>query len=320
MFRKELADHFGSSRFLATLSLIFMCSFLSAHMAGQGVRALLAEGGGVWLEGRTFLLLFTAPGGFFSLSVFLALFGPLVGVVLGFDSVNRERSQGTLSKILAQPIRRDEFILAKFLAGLTVLAVTLTALTLVLIGLGLMGVGVVPTVEEVLRLGVFWLVSLVYLGFWLGVAMLASIVFRSAGGSAMASAALWIFLTFFLPVLGQAAAAAWAPFADPSRPQVEELEKLGRANRLASLVSPASLYDEASAALLDPTRRGADQTFRLAAMSRVDQYLLRRFQGLLPLPQSLIMAMPDFLMLLGFSAAAFVLSYLTFVRQEVRSA
>jgi ABC-2 type transport system permease protein len=161
---------------------------------------------------------------------------------------------------------------------------------------------------------------MVYLGFWLGLATLASIVFRSAGGSAVASATLWIFLTFFLPVIGQAAASSMAPIQDLSRPRASELEDLGRLNRLFSLVSPATLYGDASSALLDPTRRSSDQAFRLAAMSRTDQFLLNRFQGLLSLPQSLILAAPDFMTLLGFAAASFLLSYLTFVRQEVRSA
>ena len=87
--KKELADHFGSARFLIIMSLIFMVSFLLTHLAGQAIKDVLAEGGSRLLAGRTFLLLFTAPAAFFSLSVFLCLFGPLVGLVLGFDSINR---------------------------------------------------------------------------------------------------------------------------------------------------------------------------------------------------------------------------------------
>ncbi|MDR1079833.1 MAG: ABC transporter permease [Deltaproteobacteria bacterium] len=319
VIRKELADHFGSARFLIIMSLIFMVSFLLTHLAGQGIRDVLSEGGNAFLAGRTFLLLFTAPAAFFSLSVFLSLFGPLVSIVLGFDSINRERSQGTLSKILSQPIHRDEVILGKYLAGLITVAMMLAALLLLLTGMGLLGVGVVPTFDECRRLFVFWLLTVVYMGFWLGLSILISILFRSIATSAMAAAAMWILVIFFLPVLSQAAAQAFAPFADPQRPRAEELSAYSRVHKTATMVSPTGLYTQSSAALLDPTHRGSDQAFRIALMSRMDRYLLSRFQGGISFSQSMLIVMPDILLLVCFSILTFLLSYVVFVRQEVRS-
>ncbi|MDR3154638.1 MAG: ABC transporter permease [Deltaproteobacteria bacterium] len=319
VIRKELADHFGSARFLIIMSLIFMVSFLLTHLAGQGIRDVLAEGGNTYLEGRTFLLLFTAPAAFFSLAVFLSIFGPLMSIVLGFDSINRERNQGTLSKILSQPIHRDEVILGKYLAGLITIAVTLASLLLLLTGMGLLGVGVVPTFDEARRLFVFFLLTLVYMGFWLGLSILVSIVFRSVATSAMAAAALWILVIFFLPVLSQAAASALAPFSDPARPRAEEIAAYSQVHKAVNMVSPTGLYNQAGAALLDPTHRGSDQAFRIAMMSRVDRYLLARFQGGIAFGQSMLIVMPDILLLLCFSILTFLLSYVVFVRQEVRS-
>ncbi|MDR1312493.1 MAG: ABC transporter permease [Deltaproteobacteria bacterium] len=319
VIRKELADHFGSVRFLIIMSLIFMVSFLLTYLAGQSVRDVLAEGGNTYLEGRTFLLLFTAPGAFFSLSAFLSLFGPLVSLVLGFDSINRERNQGTLSKILSQPVHRDEVILGKYLAGLFTVALMLTALLLLLAGMGIVGVGVVPTFDECLRLFMFWLLTVVYMGFWLGLAILLSILFRSVATSAMAAAAMWILVIFFLPVLSQAAASTLAPFNDPQRPRAEELATYSRVHKAATMASPTGLFTQSAAALLDPTHRGSDQAFRMALMSRVDRYLLSRFQGGISFSQSLLIVMPDILLLLCFSIVTFVLSYVVFVRQEVRS-
>ncbi|MDR1111229.1 MAG: ABC transporter permease [Deltaproteobacteria bacterium] len=317
---KELADHFGSARFLILASVVFMVSLLGIHLAGQGVRELLAERGGGSLEGRSFLMLFTAPGALMSLSAFMALFGPMVGLVLGFDAINRERSQGTLSKILSQPVFRDEVILGKYLASLATIAILLASLGLILVGLGLMGVGLVPTADEALRLLAWWVLSVVYVGFWLGLGLLLSIVFRSVATSALASAALWILLSFFVPVLGQAAASALVPMEDPQRPRAEELAAYGKVSRTIALASPPALYSQASSILLDPTHRGGEQALRLSTMSRLDQFLLNRFQGVLSVNQSLILAAPDLMALLALYAATFLLSYLAFVRQEVRSA
>ncbi|MDR0354747.1 MAG: ABC transporter permease [Deltaproteobacteria bacterium] len=317
---KELADHFSSARFMILTALVFMVALLGIFMAGQGVREILSQGGGLYLEGRSFLTLFTAPGALMSLAAFMTLFGPMVGLVLGFDAVNRERNQGTLSKMLSQPIYRDEVIVGKYLAGLLTIALLLAALLLILTGLGLAVVGLVPKADEVMRLLVYYLLSVVYLGIWLGLAMLTSIIFRSVATSALASAALWILLSFFVPVLGQAAAGALAPPEDPASPRPEELAAFDRIGRTFSLASPPALFSEASAILLDPTHRGSNQAVRLATMSRTDQFLSNRFQGVLSLNQSLILLAPDLLALLAFYASTFLLSYLYFIRQEVRSA
>ncbi|MDR2349974.1 MAG: ABC transporter permease [Deltaproteobacteria bacterium] len=319
IIKKELRDHFGSVRFVMVLSLVFMVSFLLTHLAGQSIRDVLAQGGSAYLEGRTFLLLFTATGAFFSLTVFLSIFGPIVGLVMGFDAINRERNHGTLSKILAQPIHRDEVILGKYLAGLITLAVMLTSLMLLLSGMGLLGVGAVPTADEVLRLCLFWVLTMVYQGFWLGLAILLSIIFRSVATSAMTAAALWIFIVFFVPVLGESFATALSSVNETSRPAARELQTYNTLRDLSDRVSPAGLFTRASSVLLDPTHRGSDQTFKYAMMSVTDRYLATRFRGVLSLGQSLLLVMPDVILLLCFSALIFLLSYVIFVRQEVRS-
>jgi ABC-2 type transport system permease protein len=319
VIKKELADHFGSTRFIIVLSAVFMVSFLITHLTGQSIRGVLAGGGSSLLEGRTFLLLFTATGAFFSFNVFLSLFGPLTGIILGFDAINRERNQGTLSKILAQPIHRDEVIMGKYVAGLITIAIMATALILLLTGMGLLGVGVVPTMDEVLRLLAFLVLSIIYVGFWLGLSIFLSIVFRSVATSAMAAATLWIFVIFFLPVLGQTAAGIFSPINDPARPDPREVAAYTRLHKAITMISPTGLFTEAGEILLDPTHRGTDQTFRIAVMSPVDRYLLSRFQGVLSLGQSLLLVMPDVLILICFTALTFLLSYVYFVRYEVRS-
>jgi ABC-2 type transport system permease protein len=110
IFRKELSDHFSSYRFTILFALIAMASLITAYMAGIGLREELA---GLAKPKFVFLMLFTSTGSLFSLVQFVAFFGPLIGLLLGFDSVNRERSSGTLSTLVSQPIYRDSIINGK---------------------------------------------------------------------------------------------------------------------------------------------------------------------------------------------------------------
>ena len=186
MYRKELEDHFSSTRFILLLTVILMVSLVTTYMVGTGLRKELE---GFAKPSMVFLLLFTSTGALFSLVQFIAFFGPLIGLILGFDAISRERASRTLSKLLSQPIYRDAVINGKFLAGLTIIGLMQLSIALLISGMGLWVLGVVPGWEEVGRLLVYLVVSIVYIGFWLAVSILFSILFRGMATSALA--ALW---------------------------------------------------------------------------------------------------------------------------------
>ena len=165
IIKKELADHFSSYRFTIIFALIAMISLITAYMAGLNIRQALD---GAAKPGFVFLMLFTDPGALLSLVQFVAFFGPLVGLILGFDTINRERNQGTLSKLLSQPIYRDVVINGKFLAGVLMITIMLVSIVLVITGLGLIVMGIVPGIEEIGRIIVYLIISVVYVSFWLG--------------------------------------------------------------------------------------------------------------------------------------------------------
>jgi len=162
-----------------------------------------------------FLMLFNTTGALFSMVQFVAFFGPLIGIVLGFDSINRERGDGTLIKVVSQPIYRDSVINGKFLAGVCIISIMLTSILLVISGLGLMLLGVVPGLEEIGRLFIYLIISIFYISFWLGLSILFSVLFRSIATSALASVALWIFLSFFVSLGASVLADMVAPMDQP---------------------------------------------------------------------------------------------------------
>jgi ABC-2 type transport system permease protein len=149
VLRKELADHFSSYRFIILFALIAMVSFITSYMAAINLREGLE---GIAKPKFIFLMLFNSPGALFSMVQFVAFFGPLIGLVLGFDSINRERAHGTLIKIISQPIYRDAVINGKFLAGVMTISSMLLAIVLVISGFGLTLLGIVPGIEEIWRL------------------------------------------------------------------------------------------------------------------------------------------------------------------------
>jgi ABC-2 type transport system permease protein len=313
VFRKELSDHFTSYRFVILFALIAMVSIITSYMAGLHLRESLE---GIAKPKFVFLMLFNTPGALFSMVQFVAFFGPLIGVVLGFDAVNRERANGTLIKLASQPIYRDAVINGKFLAGVVTISLMLLSIVLVISGFGLTLIGVVPGLEEIWRLIVFLIISIFYLSFWLGLAILFSISFKSIATSALASVALWIFLSFFISLGADVVANAVVPTGSQDEAQTEAIVKNAQVKEVVSLFSPMVLYSEATSTIIDPMRKTTHSIILMGPMERLS---VSRFQNPLPLDQSLIVVSPHVIALVAMTLICFAISYILFMFQEIRT-
>lgn len=304
LYRKELADQFRSKRFLIVLVLIFVTGLSSVYSAAMGIRA--AED-----TDFVFLRLFTSSGASLpSFLNFMAFLGPIVGLALGFDAINGERARGTLSRLLAQPIYRDAVINGKFLAGMSVIAVMVFSLGFMVGGMGLIILGVPPSMEELARILIFLLFTVVYMSLWLAVSMLFSILFRHAATSALSVVAAWLFFVVFLQLLAGLVAGALFPVNDSSG--YEALLGNARTQQAISRLSPSVLYGEAVGTILDPSAR------TLSAILLTEQ-IAGAVSGMLPLGQSVLLVWPHLIGLIALTMICFALSYIGFMRQEVRA-
>ena len=309
-----MEDHFSSIRFLLISALIVMVGVIIASIVGMSIQE---ESKGMAKPTFLFLLLFTATGKLFSFVQFIGFFGPLIGIILGFDSINRERVSRTLSKLLSQPIYRDSVINAKFLAGVAIIAIVLVAIVLIISGLGIRLIGVVPGAEEVLRLLIYLITSILYVSFWLGISILFSVAFRSTATSALASLAVWIFFSFFVSLGAGVLADAFAPVSQTGA-GVDPNIVLKHANiqRVISLFSPMTLYSDATSTILDPMRK---TTQSLILMGPLERLSISRFQSPLPLLQSLFIVLPHLVSIVAITFLCFGICYYVFMRQEIRT-
>jgi ABC-2 type transport system permease protein len=291
-----------------------MVGVIIASMVGMGIQE---ESKGMAKPTLLFLWLFTSTGKLFSFVQFIGFFGPLIGIFLGFDSINRERVSRTLSKLASQPIYRDSIINAKYLAGVTTITIVLVGIVLIISGLGIRLIGVVPGSEEVLRLAIYVITSILYVSFWLGIAILFSVVFRSTATSALASLAVWIFFSFFVGLGAGFVADAVAPVSQSgTNVDTNALIKHEEVQRTVSLFSPMNLYNDATTTILDPTRKTTRGVVFVGPLERLS---LSRFQNPLPLLQSLIIVAPYLISIVAITFLCFGVCYLVFMRQEIRT-
>jgi ABC-2 type transport system permease protein len=306
IYWKELADHFGRRRFSLLLGMVLLGVAWGSFI---DMDRLIITGAGFF-----FLDIFTSKDAVpLSLLDFIAFFGPILGIALGFDSINGERTQGTLSRLLAQPVYRDAVFNGKFLAGLTTLGIVVVSLGLTVIGIAMFRIGVPPGGDEVLRLVGFGLLATVYLAFWLALAMTASIFLRTAVASALVSIGLWMGASFFILL----AATAIADQVVSDVETVDDAQRRFTVERWIARASPGELFSEATGILLDPMNG------RALSISSIQAFEPSRFAGLLASPvsasQSLQLVWPHIVVLIAMIAILLAISYVRFMREEIRA-
>ena len=309
MVRKEIADHIRSWRFIILLALIVLTFIGSMYVSLSNLKAAVANEND---PDRLFLylkLLTTTDGSLPAFHIFVSFLGALLGIGLGFDAVNSEQNNGTLTRLIAQPVYRDHLLLSKFIGALVVVAALFITLALLMVGSGLLITGVRMEAVECVRVLAFVGITVVYVGFWLSLSIWLSVRFRQAATSALTAIGIWLFFTIFYRIIVGMAVKAFFP--DPV--YLSDAEVLSWNNLLLDLLrlAPSQLYTDATTTLLMPSVRS------LGPLS-IEQ-MAGAIPAPLPLRESLLIVWPQVTGLLAATAVCFALSYYGFMRREIRT-
>jgi len=250
---KELWDKIGSKRFLIMFGLVVLISANTAYNGVSYVKMNPHEGFNYiysgYMSGVSFLFI-------------MVFFGPIVGLAMGFDAVNRERTNGTLSVLLSQPIYRDSVINGKLLAGAGVLSILVFGTVGIMTGVAIPNLGYGPTFDEFLRILTFTVLTTLYLVFWQSLGMLYSVLTKKTSISIFASIATWLVFSLFIIIFAGIIANALIPLpesrfisGESQRPQrtqeyYEARDKRHKLTEQISRLSPTNLYSEAANSIL----------------------------------------------------------------------
>jgi len=309
---KELADHLLSVRLYVLLVILGIAAVIPLYFVGEDVRSAATSASGY---PAIFIYLFAYPPQgvnfgplSFTVSAFVAIAAPLLGVAFGFDAVNGERHQGTLPRLLSQPIHRDDVINGKFAGALLAITLALAVVLLVITGIGMLRLGIVPRLDEIIRLVAWLAVTVLYVALWLAFGMLLSVVIRRAATSALVGFGLWLFIA--MPFIGPLLVSLLGSFvASGATTQADYASTIQWVARLL----PGQVYAEASAALLRPT---------LTSVSASEIYSTQAQQQiptLFSFDQSFALIIPHVVILFALTVGCFALAYARFMRQEVRA-
>ncbi len=311
---KEFADHILSARFMVLVFVLGASAIVPLYFASDTIRSVASQ---VNDTRDAFIALFLiSPSDVPIPNVFnfVGIVAPLLGVAFAFDAINSERTDGTLPRLLSQPIYRDDVVNGKFAAGLAVIALVLLAVVTVISGFGIVRLGIVPTPDQVVRLLAWVALTILWVSLWLAFGLLLSVVIRRAATAALIGFGVWLLVAIFGQLIVSLIAGILAPVASAS--SFEEALSLTALSATIARVLPLTLYQEASAVLLNPT------VTTVSTPTTVGQWQQWQEQAqgqLLSFDQSVLLVWPHVVALVAMTALCFAAAYVMFMRQEVRA-
>jgi len=312
--QKEIADHVSSARFYVLLLMLGAAAIVPLYFASDAIRSVASQ---VEDTRNAFLVLFIyAPSDIPIPPVFgfVGIVAPLLGVAFAFDAINSERADGTLPRLLSQPIYRDDVVNGKFAAGLAVITIVLVAVVGVISGFGIVRLGIVPSLGEVIRLLAWLALSVVWVSLWLAFGLLLSVVIRRAATAALVGFGIWLLVAIFGQLIVGLIAGIVAPVA--SAATIGEALSLTALSETILRLLPLTLYQEASRVLLNPS---VTTVATPSTIGQLQQWQQQAQGQLLSFDQSALLIWPHVVALFALTALCFAAAYILFMRQEVRA-
>lgn len=105
--------------------------------------------------------------------VYYLYIGMLFSVLIGHNLITKEKEDGTIKSMLSRPLFRDELINGKILGSLGILSLVIGLTMIIMLGL-LLIYGIIPTLEELFKIVVFYVTILLYCMVFLGFSIMVS--------------------------------------------------------------------------------------------------------------------------------------------------
>lgn len=207
--RKEMTDAFRNRLFLAALVMLVALTLIAVSLGAVTVHNRVTEYeqsvqvlqslGRTDIPPMPPLNPIAVSKNFIN---YLAMVGALLGMILGFTSINKERQTGALNLILSRPVYRDQLLSGKVVGNAVLLALLMGAVGLVtwlaLIFIG----GVSLTAEQIIKLALTMGMSWLYLLTFFLLAMFFALWIRNGNHALLLTIIVWLVFAFVFPQIG----------------------------------------------------------------------------------------------------------------------
>jgi ABC-2 type transport system permease protein len=247
--RKEFLDHLTSKRFLAIFAIMILLAILSM-MSGltqynqtlQDYKDSAAQNQLTHQSGVSVALAMPSVLTVFSsMNQYLVLIAAILSVAMGFDLISKEKEEGSLKSLLSHPVYRDSVINGKLIGALSVLTVVMCSTFLITIAVMLF-YGIVPTADDLIRIGAYFVMALLYCGVFFAISTMASTIAQTSAMAVLYTIAIVLVLYMITSFSGQVAGVIVGPAPQYVPMPAEDLSSSASSNSVPGADNAQQYY------------------------------------------------------------------------------
>jgi ABC-type transport system involved in multi-copper enzyme maturation permease subunit len=133
---------------------------------------------------------------------YIEIIGAIIGIILGYLSISREKSKRTLQLVLSRPVKKADIINGKFIGNsyliLLVLAAGFVFSFFIIWGVG----GLLLTASEIVKLLLVFLFSYLYIMFFFCLSSIFALWFKSLSNALIVCFVIWLVFVLIIPQIG----------------------------------------------------------------------------------------------------------------------
>jgi ABC-2 type transport system permease protein len=129
-----------------------------------------------------------------SIPIFMII-GAIFGASIGFDSILKEKKDGTLKSIISTPVYRDEYIIGKVVGAFITLAIAFASILILAIAILLFS-NIVPDTEDLVRIVMYFIIIILFCMLFYSVALMISLFVKNSSRSILYS--IFIIILLFI--------------------------------------------------------------------------------------------------------------------------
>lgn len=205
--KKEFKSSYKDKVFLMIVLLFLIMSVASVYIGSTTKNAEMkayydivsvrqSEGGAIPVAPEIFPLSILK-----NIIDYITMIGAVLAIFLGFDAFSSERENGTLRLLLTKPLYRDQLVTGKIFGASMIIGFILGITLLFNLALFAFTTGLLPNLNEVLRLFIFFLLAFVYMMSFYIASLYTSIKTQDRTFGFLIMMIAWIFISFVIPQL-----------------------------------------------------------------------------------------------------------------------
>lgn len=261
---KDVKAAFRDNIFLIIIGLFVLLSVISVYIGSSTKNAELQAYQDIvqLLKGQGAINL-PSPPEIYPLSVlrniisYVSMIGAVVAIFLGLESFSGERGNGTLKLIATRPVYRDQIVTGKLMGGSMVIGILLGIILIFNMILFVLVSGMTPSINEIIRLLVFFIFAFVYMMIFYTATMYVSLKTNDSEFGFMLMMTIWLTVSFVVPQLAESQR-SFAYALNSTSQTVTQVPSDTVVSKAIELFSPSAQFQNIGKALLQVVPESAN--------------------------------------------------------------